>query len=253
MKKWLIPLFVLVYLFTALPLHAHSLWLNIDDEQPKIGETFRVEIGWGHKFPRDEIIKEGFLKEVYCVDSNGARTPLKQVSVTEFEFVPKAQGSYTLLANTNPGFVSKTPEGYKLQSKKGLEEVVSCFRYDIRAKAFVYVGPEAQASTEAFGDILEIIPLKSPRGLKKGEILPLKVMFEGKPLPAAEVKATYAGFSNEPHTFAVTTKTDGKGVARVNLLEKGDWLLNVVHEVSYPDTAECDKYRNNYSLTFKVD
>jgi uncharacterized GH25 family protein len=253
MKNWLIPVLVIVGLFTALPLHAHSLWLNMEENEPTVGQTVRVEIGWGHKFPKDEVIKEGLLKEVYGVDSHGARTPLKQISLTEFEFVPKAPGGYTLSANTHPGFVSKTPEGYKLQSKKGLEDVVSCFRYDIRTKAFVYVGHEAKVSDQALGDILEIIPLKTPKDLKKGETLPVKILFEGKPLPAVEVKATYAGFSDQPHTFAVSTKTDTKGVAQIDILEKGDWLVNVVHEVPYPHAEECDKHRNNYSFTFKVD
>ena len=253
MKKWLIPLLVVVGLSLAPCLHAHSLWLNVDDDEPKVGQTVRVKIGWGHNFPEVEVIKEGLLKDVCSVDSNGTRMPLKQISSTEFEFVPKAQGCYTLLANVHPGFVSKTPEGYQLQSKKGLEDVVFCFRYDIRAKAFVYEGHEAKTSGEALGDILEIIPLKTPKDLKKGETLPVKILYEGKPLASVEVKATYAGFSDQPHTFAVSTKTDAKGLAQIDILEKGDWWVNVVHEVPYPHTEECDKYRNNYSLTFKVD
>lgn len=252
-KKTLLFVWFLALSLTGSVAHAHSLWLNIDNAQPGVGQVVPIEIGWGHKFPKDEIIKEGFLKELYGVDPNGERVAVEQISLTEYEFVPKAPGTYTLLANTHPGFLSKTTEGYKLQSKKGLENVVSCFRYDIRAKAFVYVGKEAKDPEKAFGDILEIVPLKSPKDVKKGETLPVKILFEEKPLAAVEVKATYAGFSDEPHTFAVNTTTNGQGVAHIKILEKGDWMVNIVHEVPYPHPEECDKYRNNCSLTFRAD
>lgn len=92
---------------------AHMLWLNI-------------EIGWGHKFPKDEVIKEGFLKRIYALDQQGKETPLKQKTITEFEFIPEEDGIYLVLANIHPGFLTKTVEGYKLRSKEGLKDAVSC-------------------------------------------------------------------------------------------------------------------------------
>ena len=252
MKQTFLFGILLLFFYTGPLAHAHSLWLNIDDDQPKVEQAVRVEIGWGHKFPKDEVIKEGFLDQVYAVDSKGLKTSLKQISATEFEFVPQAPGAYTILANGRPGFLSKTTNGFKLQSKTGLEDVVSCFRYDIRAKAIVYAGDVVKAPDQAFGDILEIIPLGDPKELGKGETLPVKVLYKGKPLASVEVKATYAGFSDEPHIFALTTKTDAEGLARIKILKKGDWFVNVVHETPYPHPEECDSYKNNYSFTFKV-
>jgi uncharacterized GH25 family protein len=249
-------MFLLIWLsafsLTGSFVHAHSLWLNIDNDQPRVGQAVPIEIGWGHKFPKDEVIKEGFLKEIYACDVTGARTPLKQISQTVFEFIPQSEDTFTILANVHPGFLSKTTEGYKLQSKKGLENVVSCFRYDIRAKAMVNVGGMAKSPEAPIGDTLEIVPLKDPRGLDKGERLPVKIMYQGKPLASADVKATYAGFSDQPHTFAWSTATDKTGLAEIKILEKGDWLVNVVHEVPYPQQEECDQYRYNYSFGFRV-
>ena len=53
-------------------------------------------------------------------------------------------------------------------------------------------------------------------------------------------------------TFALGTKTDKNGTARIKLLEKGNWLVNVMYEVPYPDKEECDNYRYNYSFTFVI-
>lgn len=252
MKRFFIALSVIVCFFAASPVHAHFLWLNIDNDQPGLNETVQVEIGWGHKFPKDEVIKEGFLNQVYALDSRGAKIPLKQISPTEFEFVPIAQGTYMISADIHPGFLSKTTEGYKLKPKKGLENVVSCFRFDIRAKAIVNVGNREIMPDQRVGYPLEIIPLKNPKHSKKGEIFPVKVIYDGKALASVDVRATYAGFSDQPNTFALSAMTDNEGMARIKILEKGKWLVNVIHEVPYPNTEECDKYRYNYCFTFEV-
>ncbi|GAH83591.1 unnamed protein product, partial [marine sediment metagenome] len=102
------------------------------------------------------------------------------------------------------------------------------------------------------GDPLEITSLKNPKLLKKDDIFPVKVIFDGKAIPNVDVRATYAGFSDKPNTFAFSTKTDEKGVARIKILKKGKWVVNVLHEVPYPDPEECDKYRYNYCFTFEV-
>ena len=252
MKKIFLFFLLLSFCLSAPIAHAHYLWLNIDDDRPKVGQTVRIEIGWGHKFPKDEVIKEGFLNQVYAVDSRGAKIPLKQISPTEFEFVPTAQGTYMILGDIHPGFLSKTTEGYKLKPKKGLENVVSCFRYDIRAKAIVNVDDKAKIPGQPVGDTLEIIPLKNSKDLTKGKMFPVRVLYEGKRLFNVDVRATYAGFSDQPNTFAFSTMTDNEGVARIKILKKGKWLVNVMHEIPYPDTEECDKYRYNYCVTFEV-
>jgi uncharacterized GH25 family protein len=93
MRRCFVFLLAMIGLFMATPSQAHFLWLNIDNDQPEVGQIVRVEIGWGHKFPKDEVIKEGFLNQVYALDSKGTKIPLKQISPTEFEFVPGAEGT----------------------------------------------------------------------------------------------------------------------------------------------------------------
>jgi uncharacterized GH25 family protein len=232
---------------------AHSLWLNIDDDRPKAGQKVRIEIGWGHKFPRDEVIKEGFLNDIYALDLKGTRIPVKQISKTEIEFIPPAQGIYTIAANIRPGFLSKTAEGYSPHSKIYLKNAISCFYYDIRTKAFIYAEYTGRKLPHrVIGDPLEIVPLKHGIRCKQGEALPVKVVYNGKALAHADVYATYDGFSDKPYTWAIKTKTDKNGIARIDLLKTGNWLVNVVYEVPYSDQEECDNYRYNSSFTFIV-
>ena len=105
---------------------------------------------------------------------------------------------------------------------------------------------------QAIGDTLEIIPLTDTRNWRRGEIFPVKVLYDGKPLSSVDVRATYAGFSDQSNTFALTTRTDEKGVARIKMLEKGNWVVNIMNEVPYANTEKCDKYRYNSCFTFKV-
>lgn len=51
----------------------------------------------------------------------------------------KKEGTYLALAKRKEGFFTKTTEGYKRQSKKGLKNVVQCGYYGMYAKAIVDV------------------------------------------------------------------------------------------------------------------
>lgn len=252
MKKLIISLFVMFGLFTVSSAHAHYLWFNIDNYQLKKGETAEIKIGWGHGFLRDEVIEERLLNKVRVLDPSGNEIPLSQVSPTQFRFTPPKSGNYIVLANIHPVFLSKTPDGYKRQSKKGIENVLSCVLVDIRTKAIIQVDGKEVGFSTITGDPLEIIPIKNYGALKEGEVFPIKVLYNGKPISHAEVHATYEGFSDKSDNFAISTKTDEQGEAYIKILKRGKWFVNVIHETSYPDPEECDKYKYNYNFTFEI-
>lgn len=252
MKKLIISLFVMFGLFTVSSAHAHYLWFNIDNYQLKKGETAEIKISWGHGFPRDEVIEEKLLNKVRVLDLSGNEIPLSQVSPTQFGFSPRKPGVYMVLANIHPVFLSKTTEGYKRQSKKGTENVLSCVRVDIRTKAIIQVDGKEEGFSAITGDPLEIIPLRNYGALKEGDVFPIKVIYNGKPLSHAEIHATYEGFLDKPDDFAFNTKTDEQGLAYIKILKRGKWFVNVTHEVLYSDPEECDKYKYNYNFTFEI-
>ena len=99
---------------------------------------------------------------------------------------------------------------------------------------------------------LKSSPWKTRSVLNRGSVFSLKVLFNGAPLADAEVHATYAGFSDQPFTFALTVKTDREGMAGIRLLEKGEWFVSVTHETPYPDNKECDTEKYNATITFDV-
>jgi len=250
-KKIIVLSSLTIFAFTSI-VHAHCLWLNVSDYLPKPGEVVTIELGWGHRFPTDEVMEEGWLEGIYAISPTGERISLKKLDPTHFSFTPQMPGIYLVAAQIKPGFLTRTTEGYKLQTKRGLKNVITCFRYDKRAKAIIQVGKKDRGISQKLGHPLELIPLKAPAQLKEGDDLPLKVIFHGKPLSKAYLFATYAGFSEKKNTFAYATMTDEKGEGSIKILKKGKWMVKVSCKLPYPDREECDEYLYGATLTFEV-
>ncbi len=260
--------FVIAYFVVALcffliapyAAHAHMLWLNASNYAPKIGGPVSIEIGFGHQFPHDGVIKEGRLERIYAVDANGKEHSLEQSSTAVFKFMPPGEGLYQIIAVMKPGFVTKTTEGRKMASKKECENAVDCFAFRMVATALIQVGSPGAAFPGSGKTPLEIVALKNPSELKTGSVLPLKVTFQGKPVAGAKVQAANSenkapeahkteGKGHGHQYWAQEEETDGNGVSAIKVTSGGPWLFMVNHEVPYEDKSECDRYSYRTSLT----
>ena len=236
---------------TAASAQAHMLWFNTNQHKADPGETVWLEIGWGHKYPRHEAIKEGWIEDVYALTPNGEKIAVEKIFPAFYRFTPTVEGTYRIIANLKSGFLSITKQGHKLGSKKDVTDVVSCFQYIMNAKALIEVGGKKDGFSRRSEELLEIIPLKDPASLKLGDTLPLKIMFQGKPLAETKLQGTYSGFkANEKNHWALEKNSDSEGIVRVKLSTKGQWLFKTGHKIPYPDKAEADEYSYSTSLTF---
>jgi len=116
-------------------------------------------------------------------------------------------------------------------------------------KTIITVGDKKADVSEKTHNPLEILTMRSPADLKVGDTLPLKVMFEGKPLAGASVIAVYEGFTEEKHHWAQEVETNADGLVQIKLTANGPWLFTTSHKESYPYKAECDDYSYRASLT----
>ena len=151
------------------------------------------------------------------------------------------------------GFATKTPEGYQRgKSKKDVTSAIQC-RFSQKFAKTVFTKGETGGNvfSEPLGHAMEIIPMKDPGSLKTGDILPVKVLLEGKPVRTF-IYGTYAGFAQSADTFAYTARTNKDGMAKIKIIHAGDWLLIAKQEENYPDTSECDLKSWAASLTFKI-
>ncbi|MDI1365560.1 MAG: DUF4198 domain-containing protein [bacterium] len=101
--------------------------------------------------------------------------------------------------------------------------------YSRRAKALVQVGP-ALAKPQALvirpvGLTLEIVPEVDPYVVGAGESVPVRVIYQGKPLAGALVKLNNLDFDGRP-IQQVTTDAAGRAVFKIPRF--GSWQLNVI-------------------------
>jgi uncharacterized GH25 family protein len=252
-KSWMVFILVLAAsLAWPLGSQAHMFWLTTSPETAAVSRPLKVEIGFGHKFPRDEKFKEGRLEAVKCLEPEGQEVKLKKISPDTYELVPPAPGVYVISAQMRPGFVCRTAKGMKLGTKKEFPDANLCFRFDMTAKTLVAVGPTGQGFDHRAGSSLEIMPLKDPGALKVGETLPLKVIFQGKPLAGTEVRFTHDNWPTPEKPFGSLGKTNAQGEIAVKLDKPGLWFLTASHQTPYAQPEECDENMFRASLTWRV-
>ncbi len=231
----------------------HMLWLNASDYSPRVGENVDIEIGWGHKYPKDETVKEESIDKVFVLDPSGREIQLERIAPAKYRFIPKEAGQYEVIVKLKQGFVSNTPDGYKLGNKKTLKEVVSCFRFMMNAKTLINVGSKAKGSTYQSDLPLEIIPTDNINKLKVGDELLLRVIYQGSPLKGAKFNAIDEKTAlQQKDKWLQESESDADGMVRIKLVSKGPWLFTTTHEIPYIDSSECDKSMYRTTLTFTL-
>ena len=125
--------------------------------------------------------------------------------------------------------------------------------YSRRAKVLVQVGNSSSGAdarrliTQPIGLPLEIVPEVSPYATPRPASLPVRVLYQGRPLGKALVKLTRLEHDTSPFE---THLTDAAGRAMFRMPGEGTWLLNVIWTEFLPSTRETDFETVFSSLSF---
>jgi uncharacterized GH25 family protein len=122
-------------------------------------------------------------------------------------------------------------------------------RYSRQAKSLVQVGaPLRQLHvTQPIGLRLEIVPEINPYAQPRSAELPVRVIFEEKPLAGALVKMSNPA---DDSVCTVSRITDDHGRVVFEMPARGQWLLHVTWTKPLPSTDEADFDTVFASLTF---
>jgi uncharacterized GH25 family protein len=121
--------------------------------------------------------------------------------------------------------------------------------YSRCAKSLVAVGGGAGAGFDrALGLPLELVPEVNPYTLKGGGELPVRLLYQGKPLAGALVMALQKD-RPEPK---LTARSDSKGRVKLRLDRPGVWLVKAVHMVPVARETGADWESFWASLTFEM-
>jgi len=124
-------------------------------------------------------------------------------------------------------------------------------RYSRTAKSIVLVGRHSRQAqrhvTQPLGFKLEIVPQVSPYAEPQPAQLPVRVLYEGRPLTGALVKLMNL---EQDLTGANQTLTDDAGMASFSMPTHGKWLVSVVWTRRLADGDDADYETTFASLTF---
>jgi uncharacterized GH25 family protein len=253
LKSLPIALFILAL---ATPALAHDYWAG--SKGPDSAGQVTVVIGYGHNFPVGEDLNDEVLSRFQTPKLIGAKGEAPLVSGPELKlFVtkdPPAKGTYLAVVESKPTFGGSTPTGWVRKSKKEDPSITRCSYGANFGKSVVNIGGAADTAlaTKPLGQKLEIVPLQNPAGLKVNKPFPVKVLFDGKPLPGVQLGAYFGGLTERNNAFAFAANTNKNGEVSIIPLRPGNWLAKVTKIDPYSDQATCDVETYNATLTFDV-
>jgi uncharacterized GH25 family protein len=199
MKTKIFLVTILLFLFPIISF-SHEYWIDIQNFSPKPNEKVKIFISSGHYFPKSEgVVSERLLSDTKIITPEGEEIVYetreeKNRRVGEFTF--KEAGRYIIL------FSLKKPQE---------ETPLYC------GKSIVLVGEQEELNYTS-GRYIEIIPLKGISSLKKGEILPIKILYNKQP-----IKVTFNISIEGKKNFSISS--DEEGIAKLKIDRSGRYLI----------------------------
>jgi uncharacterized GH25 family protein len=261
----------LMGLCSASSVGAHDFWVQPNEYwvRPQAVMPLTLQVGHG-PFRQRSPIPLNRITRFEAIAPNGTaidlRASLHLADSTEDGDVRFLNpGAYVLVLETDDRAQSHLPairfndylktEGLALaleqRERTHRMDAAGSENYSRHAKAIVQVGTADTGSqaavTKPLGLPLEIVPERNPYALPHPATLPIRVIYQGRPLPGALVKLTNLEHDAAPLEMH---RTDLAGRATFNMPNEGSWLLNVIWTQPLSQSRETDFETIFSSLSF---
>lgn len=246
--------------------YAHDLWL-IAIEPAVPGNPAIVQANVGMNFPVSVSAPDTEkFKRKFVVGPDGVELPVKSAGKKGLsgllQFEPKRPGIYQLAVETEPKLIKLTAEAfneylvsdglahiYRLRAKEESLDQPGRERYQKSPKSLIQVGRGDDGDcSKVLGLPLEIVPLRNVFTIKVGDTLPVRVLFQGKPLPEANLGWQSPG---DGETARGTLRTDAKGEALIPIARADLMTIRLTH-MTRPKMADYEWESFWTTLTFRV-
>jgi len=254
-----IPRLIFLLAAALVPAAAHDMWLvaNVPGADKKIcariGETFpgtvnaptadRVTSFQFYSSHQIRKLEGTFGEKQFCAELSAGdgvaeivvHPRLNEIDAKRFADFVRMEGLESVVQQHRVASAGSTPVRYL---------------YSRYSKAIVGL-PGQQQITKPLGHVLEIVPQVDPASLPDGAVLPVLVLFKGKPLANVQVAAVHEGASGEAGTFPVVTRTNDRGIAELRLTRPGLWYARLIYTIPAND-PEFEWHHFFATLTFHV-
>lgn len=258
----------LILLLLPVVMLGHDTWLVPVSFQTAPGKTVRVKLATSEAFPTSEA-----AAGLERVGRFAVRGPTGTRNVEGYraeetflvaDVTPTEPGHAVVIAELKPRAFVLEPKVFneyirdeELKSvidariQQGKSDAPGRERYRKIAKAILCVGDANDKEyAKPVGSWLEIVPEKSPCRIRAKDVVPFRVLFEGKPLAHASLAAGFEGVTG--HKYPIWGKTDKHGRLRIPFDRPGVWFVRTLHMVPTKNDAESDWDSAFSTLTFEV-
>lgn len=253
----------------AAVLQAHDLFFKLDSYLVPANAPVRVAVLNGTFQESEDPVAPGRLDGLDLVAA-GQRSGLPRSAwsaegdTSWLSFRTRDAGTYVIGASTRPREIRLEAEdfNYYLAHEEILDVLVrraeereldrpARERYSKHVKAVFQVGEDRSGGFDVvLGHRAELVPLENPYTLDPGDVLPVRVIVDGKPIEGLTVIA--GGEGEDGQAFdARSVRSDREGVARVPLHRPGRWYVKFIHMVE-ADDPELEYVSRWATLTFEV-
>jgi uncharacterized GH25 family protein len=254
---------LLIGLAAAPAARAHDFWIEPSVYAPAPGQRVAIRLRVADHFPGDPFPRDKARIERFAVLGGVAEAEVPGIEGSDPAgyLVAGRPGIYQIVYDSNHASIDLTGEKFeKHLSEQGLERIsemrkkngesASAAReiYSRSVKALLAVGGGGgEGYDRPAGLPLELIPEKNPFLLAPGSELPVRLLFQGKPLAGVRVEARNPRKAGE----TVAGRTDREGRIRLRLASGGSWLVKAVHMIPAPKESGADWESFWASLTFE--
>jgi uncharacterized GH25 family protein len=243
---------------------AHDMWVEPATFFPGTGQIVGVRLRVGQDLLGDPLPRDPRLINEFVVQDATGRQPLvgRDGSDPAGFFRIATPGLLIIGYRSNPSAIEQTADKFNQYLKEEGLEAIAALRaqrsqtgakarelFSRCAKSLLVSGSPSKAQGDrALGFTLELVAERNPYALNAGQEMPVRLIYENRPLAGALVVAMNRLHPSEK----LTARTDEAGRAHFQLHQNGMWLIKAVHMVEAPEGADADWVSYWASMTFEL-
>jgi nickel transport protein len=216
---------------------AHDTWI-----EKRNGELLVLR-GHGGEV---EAYDPALVKEAIALDAKGQAVETEIKKNKENAALTPKGNPVVIAALYDSGYWLKTTDGWKKATKregKAKYNIIESLKSKQWCKSVL--APSAECS-KPVGQPFEVVPQKDPTTVKVGDKLPIKVVFDSKPVESAII-TTGGGHASDSKN---PLKTDKDGMASVTIEKAGLQMVKASHSVPIKDDPDADMLHLASTVTF---
>lgn len=241
---------------------AHDLWIEPTTFFPQKGQAVATHLRVGVDLAGDAVLRDPALIDQFIAVDAGGRWPVAGLAGDDpAGMVRTAAPGLTVVGySSHPSAVELPAAKFNQYLKEeGLDAVIAerarrnesgtnvRENFSRSAKSLLLSGPPGEAQRDQpLGFTLELVAERNPYALRVGQSLPVRLIYQNRPLAGALVVAMN---SLDP-ARKQAMRTDAEGRVRFSVRPGGLWLIKAVHMVRAPVMSNAAWRSYWASLTF---